>query len=225
MDICPCNICPCDICPYQEYLSCHWPDFHQTLNLFSKLLPIHSGQYKTIVKWTFVHATFVHIRNISAVTSRYSISTKKNLSQKKISPKKIAKKNIYQKIAKKMFTKKKFWQKVVFWQNYILRKKKFWQKVFFGHNYILRKKKFCPPKNFANKKFVIRSFFFLMASLNANCVSLGWALAQPNLFDCKLEFSMQPLFTKIWWFKGYSQPLTSHPQIFLHSLLLIFFWD
>ena len=27
------NICPCDICPYQEYLSCHWPDFDQTLKV------------------------------------------------------------------------------------------------------------------------------------------------------------------------------------------------
>ena len=25
------NICPGDICPYQEYLSCYWPDFDQTL--------------------------------------------------------------------------------------------------------------------------------------------------------------------------------------------------
>ena len=30
-DICPGNICPGDICPYQEYLSCKWPDFDETL--------------------------------------------------------------------------------------------------------------------------------------------------------------------------------------------------
>ena len=29
--ICPGDICPGDICPYQEYLSCYWPDFDQTL--------------------------------------------------------------------------------------------------------------------------------------------------------------------------------------------------
>ena len=32
-DICPSNICPCDICPYQEYLSCYWSDFDQTLEV------------------------------------------------------------------------------------------------------------------------------------------------------------------------------------------------
>ena len=31
-DICPRNICPRDICPYQEYLSCYWPDFDETLH-------------------------------------------------------------------------------------------------------------------------------------------------------------------------------------------------
>ena len=31
VDICPGNICPGDICPYQEYLSCYWPDFDETL--------------------------------------------------------------------------------------------------------------------------------------------------------------------------------------------------
>ena len=34
-DICPRNICPCDICPYQEYLSCYWPDFDETLQVRS----------------------------------------------------------------------------------------------------------------------------------------------------------------------------------------------
>ena len=34
-DICRCNICPRDICPYQEYLSCYWPDFDETLQVGS----------------------------------------------------------------------------------------------------------------------------------------------------------------------------------------------
>ena len=34
-DICPCNICPRNICPYQEYLSCYWPDFDETLKVGS----------------------------------------------------------------------------------------------------------------------------------------------------------------------------------------------
>ena len=34
-NICPGNICPGDICPYQEYLSCYWPDFDQTLKIGS----------------------------------------------------------------------------------------------------------------------------------------------------------------------------------------------
>ena len=28
---CQGDICPRDICPYQEYLSCYWPDFDETL--------------------------------------------------------------------------------------------------------------------------------------------------------------------------------------------------
>ena len=32
-DICPGNICQGDICPYQEYLSCYWPDFDQSLKV------------------------------------------------------------------------------------------------------------------------------------------------------------------------------------------------
>ena len=30
---CHSDICPGDICPDQEYLSCHWPDFDQMLNI------------------------------------------------------------------------------------------------------------------------------------------------------------------------------------------------
>ena len=36
VDICPGNICPADICPYQEYLSCHWPNFDETWKVDSK---------------------------------------------------------------------------------------------------------------------------------------------------------------------------------------------
>ena len=32
-DICPGYICPGDIYPYQEYLSCYWPDFDETLKI------------------------------------------------------------------------------------------------------------------------------------------------------------------------------------------------
>ena len=35
VDICPGNICPGNICPYQEYLSCYWPDFDETLKVAS----------------------------------------------------------------------------------------------------------------------------------------------------------------------------------------------
>ena len=35
-DICPVNIiCHGNICPYQQYLSCYWPDFDQTLTVGS----------------------------------------------------------------------------------------------------------------------------------------------------------------------------------------------
>ena len=68
-DICPRNICPRDICPYQEYLSCYWPDFDETLQVGSW---VHLEQILTVtvtfVKAIFVLVKFVHIRNISAVT-------------------------------------------------------------------------------------------------------------------------------------------------------------
>ena len=70
-DICPGNTCPSNICPYQEYLSCHWPNFDQTLKVGSS---DHLEQISTVsmifVKSTFVLTTFVHIRNISAVTDQ-----------------------------------------------------------------------------------------------------------------------------------------------------------
>ena len=68
-DIFPCNIWPGVICLYQEYLSCYWSDFDETLSVASWK---HLEQVPTI-KLTFVHATFalatiVHIKNILAVT-------------------------------------------------------------------------------------------------------------------------------------------------------------
>ena len=67
VDICPGNICPGDICPYQEYLNCYWPNFDETLKVASWE---HLEQIPTIkltfVQATFVLATSVHIRNISA---------------------------------------------------------------------------------------------------------------------------------------------------------------
>ena len=68
-DICPGNICPCDICPYQEYLSSNCPDFDETLKIGSwEHLERISTVMVTFVKATFVLVTYVHIRNISALT-------------------------------------------------------------------------------------------------------------------------------------------------------------
>ena len=63
------NICPGGICTYQEYLSCYWPDFDETLKVASwehleQILTV----TVTVVQATFAHVTFVHIKNISAVT-------------------------------------------------------------------------------------------------------------------------------------------------------------
>ena len=68
-DICPRNICPHDICPYHEYVSCYWPDFDETLQVGSweHLEQIPTGTV-IFVQATFAQATFIHIKNISAVT-------------------------------------------------------------------------------------------------------------------------------------------------------------
>ena len=54
----------------QQYLSCYWPDLDQTLNKGSWE---HIQKIRTVtatfVQATFVLGTFVHISNISAVTS------------------------------------------------------------------------------------------------------------------------------------------------------------
>merc|ERR1712115_361904 len=66
------GICPGNICPYQQYLSCYWPDFDQTLNEGSWE---HIKQITTVIM-TFVHATFflgtfVYISNISAFQAEH----------------------------------------------------------------------------------------------------------------------------------------------------------
>ena len=58
------DICPGNICPYQEYLNCYWPDFDETLKVDSWE---HLEQIPTVMG-TFVQVTFIHIKNISAVT-------------------------------------------------------------------------------------------------------------------------------------------------------------
>ena len=73
-DICPGNICPRDICPIFGSIN-FWeptyfgPNFDETLQVGSWE---HLEQIPTLrvtfVHATFVLATFVHIRNISAVT-------------------------------------------------------------------------------------------------------------------------------------------------------------
>ena len=82
VDIFPCNICPGDICPDQEYLSCYWPYFHDTLNVVSWK---HLEQILTIkltfAQATFVLATFVHIRNISDFDQTLKVSSCEHLLQ------------------------------------------------------------------------------------------------------------------------------------------------
>ena len=69
-DICPGNVCPREICPYQEYFSCYSPEFYETLKVSSwkhlEQIPTVTG---TFVQASFVLATFVHVRNISAVSA------------------------------------------------------------------------------------------------------------------------------------------------------------
>ena len=68
-NICPGNICQGDICPCQKYLSCYYPYFDKTLKVDSwdplELIPTVMA---TFVQVNFFLVTFVHIRNISAVT-------------------------------------------------------------------------------------------------------------------------------------------------------------
>ena len=71
-DICPGNICPGDICPYQEYLSCYWPDFYETLKVASwehleKILTV----MVIFVQATFAQVTFVHIGISQLLLTRF----------------------------------------------------------------------------------------------------------------------------------------------------------
>ena len=69
VDTCPGNICSGNICPYQEYLSCYSSDFYETLKVVAwEYLEQIPTIKLTLVQATFVLATFVHIKNISAVT-------------------------------------------------------------------------------------------------------------------------------------------------------------
>ena len=58
----------------QQYLSCYWPDFDETLKVGScehlEQIPTDTVTFvhAIFVQATFVLVTFVHIRNISAVT-------------------------------------------------------------------------------------------------------------------------------------------------------------
>ena len=63
---CHADICQGNICPYQEYLSCYWPDFDQTLKegSWDHLRQIPTVKV-TFVQATYVMATFVHTSNIS----------------------------------------------------------------------------------------------------------------------------------------------------------------
>ena len=54
-NICSVNICPGNNCPYQEYLSCYWSDFDQTLKVSSR---DHFWQTPAVMV-TFVQETFV----------------------------------------------------------------------------------------------------------------------------------------------------------------------
>ena len=78
-EICPSNICPSDICPHQEYGSCYWPNFDQTLMIGSldnlQQMPTVMVTFflaiicpGDICQATFVLVTIIHMRNISAVT-------------------------------------------------------------------------------------------------------------------------------------------------------------
>ena len=103
-DICSGNICPCDICPYQEYLSCHKPDFDQTLKVGS---------------WDHLE----HIPTVTKIQPKKfcgnKFSTKKIFQQNKIWPKRyLSKKNLGQKrilvpleilVQKKILVRKKIW--------------------------------------------------------------------------------------------------------------------
>ena len=169
-DICSGNICPCDIYPYQEYLSCHKPDFDQTLKVGS---------------WDHLE----HIPTVTKIPQQkfccQKCSTKKNYSKKKF----LNKKNLPKKISQKEILPKYFLPTKNFLTKNICQKKFHWnwncwkirfakknllpenvfnlkrnstkrilpRKCFFDKNGIFAKMKFC-SKKFAKKKFCQKKF-------------------------------------------------------------------
>ena len=95
------NICPSDICPYQEYLSCHWPDFDQTLK---------------VGPWD-------HLKHIPTVTVKFMKNFIKKKFAKKFLPKKIF-------VIKSFLTKLDFFQKEFCPQKILPTKNNFrWKKI------------------------------------------------------------------------------------------------
>ena len=171
-DICSGNICPCDIYPYQEYLSCHKPDFDQTLKVGSW---DHLEHIPTVTK--IPQQKFCQQKS----STRKKLQQQKNSGQKKFAKKKILKNKFCQtkflptkhflakNICKKNFTeieivKKKICQKDLLQENVFNLKKNstkrisprifFWQKWIFCKNEIFFKK--IAKKIFCQKKISLK---------------------------------------------------------------------
>ena len=102
----------------QQYLSCYWPDFKETVNVGSwKHLEQIPKVTVTFVQTTIVQVTFVHIRNISADTD--SILTKK-IDLNILEPDHVTQKKFDLKfVGLKQFLDPKFiWPKVMFDLNF-----------------------------------------------------------------------------------------------------------
>ena len=203
MDICPCNICHCDSCPYQQYLSCYSCDFDQILNVGSRDLYEHIPSVTmTSVQAIFVLATFVHIRNFSAVTDpTLKVGSWDHLKHIPTVCQKII-------INQKNFAKKDFSRKKIFcWQKTILAKKKLTRKNFankISPEKNLEKKKFC-QKKFTPNKVLLKKIIGKIFWLTFGFVWLVWfphpysylgrkfnLLHKPR----KLKFGMQVQLTK-----------------------------
>ena len=157
-NICHSNICPGNICPYKEYISCHWPDFNQTLkvsswNHLSQMLIV----TVTFVRATFLLATFVHIRNISAVTEH--ILTKPfgpNFLHALISldPKFCWPTNFWS----QNFLDRRFWDSKFLWTKNFVDANFLWTQHFLTKNYCRPKSIFWPQIILVQKVFCIKSF-------------------------------------------------------------------
>ena len=66
-DICPSNICLCGNCSYQDYLSCYWPDFDQTLKICSVLGTILNKYQLSRWHMSKQHMSWWHL-SISAIS-------------------------------------------------------------------------------------------------------------------------------------------------------------